>query len=411
MPTLEVGESYLFHGLTNTKKERGAYILMKAKLALPPAFAVGAVWFSTHCGGGFASGRQEVQYFVQFGWNAIWIPVVSMALLGLAFYQAWEFARINKTYDYRSFVNKLFYPYDKIFANLFEIGYNLLMVMAVGAALAGAASLVQTTLSVSYGVGVLISGFILAIFCIFGSKLVRDASTIMSVFLIGSLIIVTFLGIKMGAPNLSSIISAKTQTGSLGKAIWQGIIYAGFQSWLISAVISISEPLQTRSDVFKAALNGVLINGGMLLLVCLMLLGFYPAVIKETLPVYYVVGKLGVPRLYSLYSLILFFAFISTGVTMLFASVRRFENIWTKGTGIFASVHVRRTVIAVLFMAICLGISLFGLTAIVAKGYGTLGYFALVLVIIPCIFVAGYKNRKARGEQVIKALTPQNVES
>ena len=32
------------------------------------AFSVASVWFGTHVGGGFATGNQAIQYYVQYGW-------------------------------------------------------------------------------------------------------------------------------------------------------------------------------------------------------------------------------------------------------------------------------------------------------------------------------------------------------
>ena len=33
-------------------------------------FGVASVLFSSHAGGGFATGNQETQYYVQYGWTA-----------------------------------------------------------------------------------------------------------------------------------------------------------------------------------------------------------------------------------------------------------------------------------------------------------------------------------------------------
>jgi uncharacterized membrane protein YkvI len=146
-----------------------------------------------------------------------------------------------------------------------------------------------------------------------------------------------------------------------------------------------------------AALYGFLVNGAMLTLVCIMLLSFYPAVVKENLPVYFVTTQLGHQWLYALYSLILFFALISTGVGLIFGAVKRFETAWTKENRIFKTVRIKRITICATCLLLSAGISLFGLTAIVAKGYGSLGYAAFFLNIIPLLFIAPIKIRKAKA--------------
>ena len=134
----------------------------------------------------------------------------------------------------------------------------------------------------------------------------------------------------------------------------------------------------------------------MLTLVCIMLLSFFPAIVNENLPVYFVTTQLGHKWVNALYSLTLFFALVSTGVCLIFGVVKRFETVWTKGSGIFKNLRVKRMTICLTCIVISAGISFFGLTAIVAKGYGSLGIFSIFLNIIPLLFIAPLKNRKAR---------------
>jgi uncharacterized membrane protein YkvI len=137
---------------------------------------------------------------------------------------------------------------------------------------------------------------------------------------------------------------------------------------------------------------GTLFNGVFLLLVCLMLLGFAPGSVKQTLPVYYVTTHLGIDWLKVLYSLILFVALLGSGVALTFAAVARFESV-IKPEGMFESLRVRRIFVSFVTIAICTGISIFGLTNIVVKGYGSVGYIGLFFVLIPEIIVGTIKIR------------------
>lgn len=367
---------------------------MSKKFAFPAAFSLAAVWFGTHCGGGFATGAQEVAYFVRYGWHAIWLPLVSVIIIGWTFKNAWELGRLSGTYDYNSYSKVLYAPYEKVGAKLFEIAYILLLLMATGAAIAGAGSLLNEAISLPYSLAIVIVGAILLLFTIFGSDLVRNAATAMTIFLIVSLALVTLLGIIKGWGGIVEVVSTQAvYTGNFGTALWRACVYAGFQTYLLSAVISVAEPLKTAKDTTNAAVLGIIINAAMLLLVCIMLVGFSPAATQQTLPVYYVVGQLGQPWLYGLYSLILFFALISTGVTLIFAGVKRFENTFSAGL----SLRARRILLSLAFMLISLSISTFGLMAIVSKGYGTLGYIAIPLIILPNIIVGGIKIKKIKS--------------
>ncbi len=370
---------------------------MKKKIVLPAAVGVAAVWFGSHAGGGFATGRQEVNFFVQFGWHSIWIGMLSMLIMGTAVFFGLELARIHNVHDYKGLFKKLYAPLDMVFANLWDLLYLYATLLGVAVAIAGASDLLRQALHIPYGIAVILIGSILLLFTIFGAGLVRNASTAMSAFIIGSLLIVTILGIKMGAANLGKIVQEKTVTAGLGKILWMALLYGAFQSVLIAPIVSVSETLKTRKNSFLAALCGFLVNGAMLTLVCIMLLSFFPAVNKENLPVYFVTNQLGHQWLFVLYSLILFFALISTGVGLIFGAVKRFETAWKKESGLFKNVRIKRITICVTCLLISAGISLFGLTAIVAKGYGSLGIIAVFLNIIPLLIIAPIKIRKARA--------------
>jgi uncharacterized membrane protein YkvI len=370
---------------------------MKKKIVLPAAVGVAAVWFGSHAGGGFATGRQEVNFFVQFGWHSIWIGMLSMLIMGTAVFFGLELARIHNVHDYKSLFKKLYAPLDMVFANLWDLLYLYATLLGVAVAIAGASDLLRQALHIPYGIAVILIGSILLLFTIFGAGLVRNASTAMSAFIIGSLLIVTILGIKMGAANLGKVIQEKTVSAGFGKILWMALLYGAFQSVLIAPIVSVSETLKTRKNSFMAALCGFLVNGAMLTLVCIMLLSFFPAVNKENLPVYFVTDQLGHQWLFVLYSLILFFALISTGVGLIFGVVKRFETAWKKESGLFKDVRIKRITICVTCLLISAGISLFGLTAIVAKGYGSLGIIAVFLNIIPLLIIAPIKIRKARA--------------
>lgn len=370
--------------------------MTEKKSALPAAIGVAAVWFGSHAGAGFATGRQEVNFFVQFGWHAAWIGLLSMLIMGIAIYFGLELARTHGVHDYRNLFKKLYAPYDSVLANLWDALYLYAVILGAGVAIAGASDLVYQSLHIPYGIAVIFVALILLVCTIFGSGLVRSASAGMAVFIIAALIIVSVLGIKLGAPNIAKIWHGKTATAGFGKILWMALLYGAFQSVLIAPIVSVSEPLKTRRSCFAAAFSGFLVNGAMLLIVCIMLLGFFPAVNQENLPIYYVTTKLGHPWLFTLYSLILFFALMSTGVGLIFGVVKRFEAVWTGGSGLFRSLPMRRTAISLMCLVISGGISMFGLMAIVAKGYGSLGILAVFLNIIPLLFIAPLKIRRAR---------------
>lgn len=379
-----------------------------ANASLATIVGTAAVWFGSHAGGGFATGNQAMNFYVKYGWSAVWIPIISMLILAFCFREGLTLAQHHKTYDYRSFTRKLYEPYDKIFANLFEFAYFCLCFIAIGAAIAGAASLIEQTLGISYGLGVLLTGSVLLALTIFGADLVRNASTVMSICIVVAMLIMLYLGIKAGAPNMSELVGSRLSTEGFGIAAWKALLYAGFQSTLIAVMVSVAQPLNNRSDVSKSVWLGFVFNAVMLTLSCIMLLGFFPESANETLPTFFVCQKLGYSWLQFIYGFVLFLALISTGVTLIFSIVSRFDHVWTNGPGVFQKAVARRITISIIMMICAMGISLLGLTTLVVKGYGMVGYMGIGIIIIPLLTVAPIKNRRnARLESEISQNTQQ----
>jgi uncharacterized membrane protein YkvI len=102
------------------------------------------------------------------------------------------------------------------------------------------------------------------------------------------------------------------------------------------------------------------------------------------------------PWLTVAYGICLVMCLISTGVTITFGFVSRFENSpFYKGI----SSHTKRNAISSIFIiAVSMGISLMGLTNIIKYGYGYCGYLGIAVVVVPFLTVGFYKNRKYMKE-------------
>ena len=380
------------------------------KFKAPVWLGVAAVWFGMHAGGGFASGQQEVRYFLIMGWTAVLMPFVAETIQGIVNYFAWDYSRLTKSYDFRTWVDRFYHPYDKFFANVLDFFFIIFLCLPTGAAIAGAASLLTVEFGMPYVAATLISCAFLFFTTIFGSGLVRTASTFMIVVLLVCLLAIVIFGIASNHETALEVINNRTFTPGEGGwlvALKMALLYAAFQA-SIGPLVSVAETLKTRADVVKTTICGILLNGIPLALICFMLLGAYPEVLSKDipLPVLHVLNTLDMPILKAAYTVVLFFAFISTGVAFVFASVRRFENskVWNicSPQSLFGrSIKARNMLVSILTMLYALGAAQFGLVAIVGKGYSYMGWAYLVLIVIPIIGFGTLKCRQA--ERALKA--------
>lgn len=365
------------------------------KASFGTLFSVASVWFGSHAGGGFATGNQATQYYVQYGWFAPLMAVLAMAILAVVLRNVMVMANNHGFTNYKDVFEEMWAPYSKL-EILFEIYFYIIVICAVSAAIAGSASLL-VDYGIPYGVGVTLIGLSVLILVMFGAGLVAKASAVMSVIILICVFIIYILGISARSEQLAQVFAAKEYT-SFGAALWKTIIYGGFQSVVIPAMIGTGVVLKTKKNATRAAFIGFIMNGAALGVSCLMLIGWYNtgadsylATNNLTLPTIYVCRQLGVGILEFLYAVALFMCFVSTCVTSVYGLIPRFQ-----GSKAFKAMPQKKSafIIALLAIVISMGFSMVGLTNVIKYGYTYCGVFGVFIIVIPMLTIGAAKNNK-----------------
>lgn len=168
--------------------EKEIDVMKKSKIAVSAILSVAFIWFTTHFGGGFASGAQLYSYFGKYGGWCLILPILAMAYDALFFGYALYFARKHQVYDYRSYNNVFHGRFAPVFSNLFEIIYLVTMCLAPAVAFATGGATLKTVTGLSYPVCTVIIGVFIFIVAIFGSKLVRKVAFVLSIMIIVGLL-------------------------------------------------------------------------------------------------------------------------------------------------------------------------------------------------------------------------------
>jgi uncharacterized membrane protein YkvI len=355
----------------------------KKKLAIPVFFSVAFVWFTTHFGGGFASGRQAAQFFVRHGWYSVFTPLIAMGIDAVIFYYAWDFSVINNTYDYRSWTDEFYHPYEKIFSNLYEIIFVLTMGVATAVAFATGGSTIKSAVGTEYLPNTIAIAVIIFLLTIFGAKIVRKAATYIGIAIIVGVIIVYGANAVVSFPQIIEVISDQTAKTNIWSALWSMLLYASFQAIAVGAYVAVADVLKTREDALKAAWAGFIINGVLLTLASLTVLAYYPDILDIPVPTIYVVNNgVGGALAENIISILIVLGVISTGVNFVFGGVRRIISWWPNdNTGRSHSI-----IASLIFVIATWSIARFGLIPLVAKGYGFLGYLGIPILIIPVFY-------------------------
>ncbi|MCK8828180.1 hypothetical protein MWH25_10595 [Natroniella acetigena] len=359
---------------------------MKEKLVIPSCFGVAFVWFTTHFGGGFASGRQVAEFYVTYGWFAIFMPIIAMAINGLVFYYAWDFSVKHQVFDYKSWTDKFYSPYQKIFSNLYELVFVITMFVATAVGFATGGEIIEEALGTPYIINTLMIAVIIFLLTIFGAKLIRKVATIVAIALIIGVGIIYGTNAVVSFPAVMDLVASQRTETSFLAAAWRMLLYASFQALAVGAYVAVADALNDGEDVKKAGMIGFAINAILLTLASITVLAHYPEVLDIPVPTIYVVRE-GVGGAFAegLISVLILFGAVSTGVNFVFGGVKRIVA-WWPGEVEEQKERKRAIIASLIFVILTWCIALFGLIPLVARGYDLLGILGIPMIIIPVLY-------------------------
>lgn len=185
-------------------------------------WGVAFVWFTTHFGGGFASGAQIYSYYVRYGRWCLIMPVIAMLYNALFFAYSLHFARKHEVYDYRSYNNAFYGKFAPVFSNLFEILYICVMCVAPAVAFATGGATLSTLTGLPYLLCTLLIGIFIFLVAIFGTDLVRKVASILSICIIAGMVAAMVKRICSSLPQKRS----EPRTSHSGRPASRDIIVA-----------------------------------------------------------------------------------------------------------------------------------------------------------------------------------------
>ena len=382
------------------RKEGSSFAVMTIALVL----------FSSHAGGGFATGNQANTYFVNLGWTGVVSAVIAMALLTMMLKEAIVMYNSRGLKSYKELFETLYHPFDKL-EILFELFNFIMVLMVIATTISGAASALEEYFSLNYQVTVVLVGVVTLVLTIFGAGLLRTVGSFMGIGILVTSLVIYLMGSFMGDGVLQVLKQDFTMNGftNMPQAVVNGFVYAGFQCVQLPAMISCSGVLKNSKEVSTSMKISFVINALALGLSVVMLLGwqgYYTSVEGgSTLPTLAVTKAMGFNWMIVVYAVFLILCLISSGVTITFGFVSRFENM--KQLSGIKNLKLKRLLIASGVLLASVLVSMFGLTNIIKYGYGYCGYLAIAIVIIPFLTVGAYKNKMyLKNGEKSKVLTP-----
>ena len=365
-------------------------------------------------GGGYATGREVVEYAGRFGnrgWLAVAIITVCFAVvMALSF----ELARLAGAYDYktwsRNLVGPLWWLVDLLILSM------MMLVIAVMTAAIG--EVLQQTV----GLPKLLS-LALALVCVGflswrGSGFIEKAKTWGSAALyLGycafAVLVLTApvegAGVQAvavaeaAATVWEAAAPASATEGGVLEVIVAAVLYVAYNVAVVPAVLFCLHRQTRRSETFSSgALAGVAMTVPFALTLACLLRSPQASVMEAEVPWLPLIGaaadgRAGGPALWiAIFGLVAGWTLIETAVGSIHALLRRVESNlddlprrWRPASGRLTRVQKAGTAVGVLVAAA--GLSTFGIIDLVARGYGTLAWGFIALVVVPLFVVVPWR--------------------
>ena len=384
----------------------------KNKFLTAISIGCATVWFSTHCGAGFASGTQELQYFANHGWFGVFMPIITFIIIAVTYYVGLETARQTDKWGYEGWSKEAYGGASKFLTPAMDLSIVITTIAATAASIATGGVLGNQYLNLPIWVGSAFMFVAITLLVIFGENIVRKNAMIMTSVILIIILIVMVAGLIKFAPDIARLMGEhyvnpasskfsikgtdETVEGSLGNAILWALAYAGFQVGAIGGITASFKGAKSKAEAKGAMTLGCILNIFMLVGICLLIFSGMPEIYTDEqarlLPTVFIVNQLDIPALGVLYPLLLFLALITTGVGFVFGILTRIEPYVLNN---MENKVAKKAIISVAVLIVCFMISKLGLMFVIKVAYKYLGIFNWLFIILP-LWTLGFKNIKRR---------------
>lgn len=350
----------------------------------------GFVFQSVVIAGGYGTGRELAEFFLSRGpLGGLLAMALATAIWSAVCIVSYEFARVFRAFEYRSFFQHLLGR----FWVAFEVLYIALLMIVMAVIAAAAGTILQETFGFPYLVGVIGIMILVGLLVFGGNEAIERALTgwsgvLYMVYLLFFIGCVTLFGSEIGDSLASGTI--------VGSWILGGFQYAGYNLAVIPAVLITIRHHRNRRDTFISGL----LTGPLAMLPAFLffvaIAGEYPDIVGVAVPVNHMLELLGSRTFQIVFQVMLFGTLVETGAGMIHSVNERVANAYREKNREFPA--RTRVLVATGILALGALIAQFGLISLIARGYGALTYGYLLVFVLPILTWGTVLIRRARAE-------------
>lgn len=350
----------------------------------------GFVLQSVVIGGGYATGRELIEFFLKSGpVGGLLGLLVATAMFSIVAALCFELARLTGSYDYRSFFQKLLGPGWFVY----ELAYFVLGLLVLAVVGSAAGEIAATNLGVSSSAATLIFMILIGVLVFWGTTLIERALAGWSFVLTATFIVLAASYLWQFGDELRANLSGDDRTSNW---LGNGVRYAGYNLVAVPVILFCARHMTSRRDAFTA---GVLAGPIAMLPGCLLYLAMvaaYPAVLDASVPSEFLMQRLDLPWLQIIFYIVVFGTLVETGTAFIHAANERIaEGYRARGQTMHPWLRLLIAMVALVFAVVLAG--KIGLIDLIAKGYGTLTWVFIFIFVIPVCTLGAWKIWRWKG--------------
>jgi uncharacterized membrane protein YkvI len=348
-------------------------------------FVPGFTFMCVVIGGGYATGRELVQFFMPAGpLGGLLGMGVTAIVWSVIFALSLELARVTRSFEYRSFFRQLLGRGWIVF----ELTYLAILLLVLAVLGAASGEMVHAGLGIPVWCGTLALVALIAAIASFGSALIEALFSAWGLLLYATYAVFLLVSLAVFREAIRATVLG---THAIGAGWLQGgFAYAGYNLAVVPALLFCARHQTRRREALIAgALAGpIAIIPGMLFF--LALLALYPQIRDSALPVQSLLAALDKPYLSLATQAILFGTLAKTGVGI----VHGFNERLLAAMPAFPPRRARalRLTVPLLLSAVAILLATrIGLVSLIAQGYGHIAWVVIGIYALPLLTVGVWR--------------------
>ncbi len=368
----------------------------------------GIILQSVLIGGGYATGREIVEYGAKFGAMG-WLSGLA-TFIGFAVVAAlsFELIRLYRVYDFKSFLKELIGP----LYHVFDLVYILFMVIIIAVMSSATGSVVEQMTGLNYWYGVSAITVIVGVLNFYGERIISYFETVGTVLLYIGYITFSLLIISHGGENISQVFATGdhsfTPDATVGMALWTGILYMAYNLVVFPASFFTIKAHSSRKETVISGIIAGLLMTIPWFMTYYSVMAFYPSkdVLASPVPWVTMMQADQAPSwLLLLFSIVMGWTLIETATGIIHAMLERIDR-GLKDSGREPLIRNYRGLLTVVILVASIIFARVGIIDLIAKGYNGLAYAFIVLFLIPLLTVGVYKIIKKSSSEPADEMEP-----